>query len=86
MRERATDYPSNIAAPETMDSVSEADEQLCLRSSVNPPILLRKRDVSAADLPSPPLDSNLDHRLKFVLRFKIGGAWGAMMGLPSGRT
>ncbi|CAM9363404.1 unnamed protein product [Pylaiella littoralis] len=30
------------------------------------------------------IDSNLDHRLKLMLRFKIGGAWGAMMGLPSG--
>lgn len=31
-----------------------------------------------------PPDSNLDHRQKFTLRFVIGGAWGAMMGLPSG--
>ncbi|CAM9152488.1 unnamed protein product, partial [Hapterophycus canaliculatus] len=30
------------------------------------------------------IDSNLDHEAKFKLRFRIGGAWGAMMGMPSG--
>ena len=28
-------------------------------------------------------DSNLDHRAKVKLRFMAGGAWGAMMGMPS---
>eukprot|EP00752_Nemacystus_decipiens_P009587 g8565.t2 len=30
------------------------------------------------------IDSNLDYRQKFMLRFMFGGAWGPMMGLPSG--
>ncbi|CAM9229407.1 unnamed protein product [Laminaria digitata] len=29
------------------------------------------------------IDSNLDHRAKVKLRFIVGGAWGAMMGMPS---
>lgn len=29
-------------------------------------------------------DSNLDHRAKLKLRFMVGGAWGAMVGMPSG--
>lgn len=54
---------------------------------ITPLLLLRKRSLLVANMYSfPPSDSNLDHRLKLMLRFKIGGAWGAMMGLPSGRT
>ncbi|CAM9323480.1 unnamed protein product [Ectocarpus fasciculatus] len=30
------------------------------------------------------VDSNLDHRAKFKLRFMIGAAWGAILGMPSG--